>query len=235
MKILMKGMIMAILLAGLMGFTAQATILPAVLATQDTTLKPYKPNNNYNSLGWGLHIENSSAANHIYTAVVGGFTLPDLGGESLVSATLRLQNSNHSADLDLNPGVTLGVYRLGSAWDETTATWDTPSSAWASPGVAGTASTPTDVQVDTLVAGDWVEWNVTADIADMYANGNNFGWAVQGEIADDGYIYLQRHENGDTVTGQLVIETAPIPEPGSLFLLGTGLLSLVSLVRRKRS
>ncbi|NOX97539.1 MAG: PEP-CTERM sorting domain-containing protein [Nitrospirae bacterium] len=243
MKMLMKGMTVAILLAGLMSFTAQATVFTQ-LATQDTSLKPYKVNNNYNGTGWGFRVsdENPDAAigGDVYTGIVGGFTLPDLGGENLVSATLRLETINPAGswlDPDGNGTVEIGAYRLGSAWDETTATWNTPSPGWGAPGVAGTASTPVDIQLTTHTpAVHWEEWNVTTDVADMYANiAPNYGWMLQVENPGDGRIWFNRHENGEAGTAQLVIETAPIPEPGSLFLLGTGLLSLVSFVRRKRS
>jgi len=238
MKILMKSMIMAVLLAGLMGFTAQATVLPTILGTNDGSVKPYKVNNVYNDLN-GIRVSDENGAPSVYLGIVGGFVLPALpGGESLVSATLRLSTINPGwswTDNNNDGTVAIGAYRLGSAWGETTATWNNPSAAWASPGVSGTAATPVDIQLTTHTpAVHWEEWNVTADVADMYANTvSNYGWGLQVETPGDGRIWFAGHERGPAP--ELVITTAPIPEPGSLFLLGTGLLSLVSFVRRKRS
>jgi len=228
MKIFTKSMVMAILLAGLMSFVAKATVL-TTYSTDDAYIKNTNKGK-YTGTNDAMRID--SDGTNIYSSVV-QFALPDLGGEIFQSATMRLFTTVATwayVDQD-GQGVPVSAYRLGSAWSESNVTWKFPDYGWAVPGTLGTASTPTDTVITSYSdPGHWEEFNVTADVADMYLNGGNHGWALRTESGNRTYFQTRQ----GTPAPELVVTTAPIPEPGSLFLLGTGLLSLVSFVRRKR-
>jgi len=237
MKISTKMMVMAILLAGSMSFAAKAAVFTAP-ASDATYIKSAKATKNFTYIDY-IRVE----SDYGYHGVVGGFTLPDLGGASLLSATLRVQTTSFYQDGN-GDGIAVSAYRLGQAWAEGTVTWNFPAPDWAQPGFLGTAATPSNTVATTSGDAHWEEWNVTADVADMYANVvGNYGWTLRvvPEANVDNRIdfWTSRHvdntSNQNAPNPELVITTAPIPEPGSLFLLGTGLLSLVSFVRRKRS
>jgi hypothetical protein len=93
------------------------------------------------------------------------FDLPATGGCSVTSAELRLNQLSGDA------GRTLNVFRLGSAWSESTVTWaDRPGPT----GVPASAKSP---------GTGWQPLDVTPQVRAIYRSGNS-GFEVEGDGAE---------------------------------------------------
>jgi len=252
MKMFIKGITVAILLAGFMGFAAQATVINAPI-TADTELRGWVPktNSNWNyrsDMGVGIWGSGSQGPKKILVAA----DLPTLPtGEVLVSAVLKLYPTTSWGDGTYV--VPVSAYRMLESWNAGEVTWDYRVKSTSTDNWLGVDNAQGDGNHHAAVASaltilpsafpdpaDWQTWDLTADVADMYANGGNYGWLLASDVTTGNT--RAGNTRGSFVTSEgtantpyLEITTAPIPEPGSLFLLGTGLLSLVSFVRRKRS
>ena len=73
---------------------------------------------------------------------------------------------------------------------------------------------------------DLFEYAITGEI---YAGDHTLTVAYADDAGNGHYIDFMRLDNGDLLNGR----TNSIPEPGTIFLVGTGILGLVSGCRRK--
>jgi len=80
-------------------------------------------------------------------------------GCSVASATLRIYDTTPTV------GRTLDAYQASSSWTESTVTWNTQ------PSTTGSAS-------QAVAVSGWVEWNVSAAVANQYS-GSNYGFLVR--------------------------------------------------------
>jgi hypothetical protein len=90
------------------------------------------------------------------------FDMPATGGCSVASAELRLSQVGGDA------GRTLNVFRLGSAWSESTVTWAERPGATGLPAAA------------TSSGAGWQSFDVVSQVRAVYRSGNS-GFVVQGD------------------------------------------------------
>jgi hypothetical protein len=94
-----------------------------------------------------------------------------------------------------------------------------------------TAATPNDQQGITLLAGSSGTWMFNYSLASgsmLNATGGNQGMSFKA------LYYDGAKSNGTYFGNQMSQENGTVPEPASIFLLGSGLAGLAAMFRRKR-
>ena len=93
-------------------------------------------------------------------------------------------------------------------------------------GVAGTASS--SLTIGDSSQGTYREWDVTT-LVQSWVDGTyaNYGfWVEEVPVQGSGIAYFSSSDAGSSLAPYLSIEYTPIPEPGTVALLGLGLLGL---------
>jgi len=161
--------------------------------------------------------------------ILGATAIPS--GATIQSATLRLRVRDDS-------DAVISLYQMQTAW--------TTASSWNSlgggvrPGVNSAAVSESRV---TGGAEEYVSFTVTDAVTVWRAGSNNFGWALLSSSTDDNWqFYTERYE-GTAANKQAfrpllsvnyapATQSAPVPLPAAVWMLGGGLLALG---RRRRT
>ncbi len=163
----------------------------------------------------------------------------DLGGipsgEQIESAILSLSvNENYGNGNPTN--LNMDIHAVLAPWLETQVTWNSAATGtpWAAPGgdfdpfvySTSTADAPSFAKIS---------WDVTDLVREWYSGSlDNFGLLLQ-SVTGNGLIFDSQQIASDTKPILTVTHVeAIVPEPGSVVLMGVGLLSLVGLIRRQR-
>ena len=227
----------------MLGWVSEARAATVTLeAVADTMLKSTSTRYSY---GWDNKIEVQNKWQN--KTVLIDFDLPgDLVGGTLNSATLRLDvySTYFTAG-------TVDVYRSLVPWVEGPAsqTWDAPANwliydygqNWNTNGAMGATSDYDNSEVASaaFVYGytGWLSIDVAGLVDDWVNNtATNYGFELLAGSLD---VCLYSHSREGETGGygnapELVLDYTPIPEPATLFLIGTGLLGLLGRARRRR-
>jgi hypothetical protein len=160
------------------------------------------------------------------------FDLASLAGATIQSATLELR-------LTTPPDAGfVGIYQVTTPWLENTVTWNSK------PGYLTTPADQYDFPGD--ITNVWLDFDLT-DLVQVWADDPqaNYGMLV-GSVESDGtdyeltnpraHIYSSDFQDGtDGLESdpRLTVAYTPIPIPGTVWLLGAGLLGLIGWKKRK--
>ncbi len=192
-----------------------------IYPTADAYVVSTSPDSNYGSSSWSfLETSRSDTSNRLAYL---RFDLPSIpAGESLVGASLRMYQFNGSG----TGNGTLAHYVIDDSWNESTMTYNNRPAY----------STQVGTNANDGAYRGWSEWVLLLEPA-MLADGT-LSLLVR-EAATSG---IQAHSfngkdyspfdiNGLARRPYLSITTAPVPIPGALWLLGSGLLGLAAITR----
>lgn len=196
-------------------YAATVTIQPGLGDGYDTYIYHNGASLDYQNYGEndGLSVVNSTS-HRAHTLIK--FDISSITASYVESAALSLYVNRKDITTAVN------VYRITSDWDEMSITYNNSTV---------TRTTSDDVAV-TIADGyvGWVEWDVTDYVNAWLSGETNYGLY----ILDSHNVYLNQtrfiSSDDETVDSllypKLTLTTSAIPEPASLLLIGSALVSL---------
>jgi hypothetical protein len=151
------------------------------------------------------------------------------GSEVITGATLFLYQSDYNYKTDYTHSNGTNLYRIADdGWTETDLKWSNKPSG------TGTLIAAQNIP-DTLVG--WTSWDLF-QIAGWVPGGDQSDGLLSLLLTEAQFTYWNEHYfySRENASNQpyLVVTTAPVPIPGAVWLLGSGLLGLVTFRRRFR-
>jgi len=152
--------------------------------------------------------------------------LAGLRGQDIASASLFLYQYQGT----YSPGDSLNLHKVTTGWQEATLVWNNRPGYEAAP-------------ISALILSDgnlqWRQWQGLEGCVGSWLDGNNFGLALENGMdgaEEELFARFYSSEYADSsLRPYLRVTTTPEPVSATLFLLGSGVLSFVPALCRKRS